>query len=151
MTKETTVSYPDGYIQRTRARGRIVSWAPQQKVLAHPSVACFLSHCGWNSTLEGVINGVPFLCWPYISDQFSNQTYICDVWKNGLGFDKDEAGYITRKEIKGKLERLLSDKTFRGNAMDLKGKTLINVKEGGGSHKSLSNFIEWIQEKDKNA
>ncbi|KAI3813251.1 hypothetical protein L1987_17970 [Smallanthus sonchifolius] len=84
----------------------------------HPSVACFLSHCGWNSTLEGVTNGVPFLCWPYISDQFSNQTYICDIWKNGL----DEAGYITREEIKSKLEHLLSDKTFKAKAMDLKEK-----------------------------
>ncbi|KVI02588.1 UDP-glucuronosyl/UDP-glucosyltransferase, partial [Cynara cardunculus var. scolymus] len=55
MTKETT--YADGYIERVGSRGRIVSWAPQQKVLAHPSVACFVSHCGWNSTLEGVTHG----------------------------------------------------------------------------------------------
>ncbi|GFQ07489.1 UDP-glycosyltransferase 83a1 [Phtheirospermum japonicum] len=38
----------------------MVSWAPQQQVLSHPSVACFVSHCGWNSTIEGVANGVPF-------------------------------------------------------------------------------------------
>ncbi|KAJ0667276.1 putative 7-deoxyloganetin glucosyltransferase [Helianthus annuus] len=148
MTKETTVSYPDGYTERTRTRGRIVSWAPQQKVLAHPSVGCFLSHCGWNSTLEGVTNGVPFLCWPYISDQFSNQTYICDVWKNGLGVDRDEAGYITREEIKSKLEHLLSDKTFKEKAMNLKEKIMSNVEEGGSSHKNLSIFIDWIQDKD---
>ncbi|KAI3713137.1 hypothetical protein L1987_71709 [Smallanthus sonchifolius] len=150
MTKETTVSYPDGYMERIRTRGRIVSWAPQQKVLAHPSVACFLSHCGWNSTLEGVTNGVPFLCWPYISDQFSNQTYICDIWKNGMGFDKDEAGYITREEIKSKLEHLLSDETFKAKAMDLKEKTMSNVEDTGSSHKNLSLFIDWIKEKDTN-
>lgn len=52
---------PDGFLDRIGSRGRIVSWAPQQKVLGHRSIACFLTHCGWNSTLEGVSNGVPCL------------------------------------------------------------------------------------------
>nr|GEW57572.1 UDP-glycosyltransferase 83A1-like [Tanacetum cinerariifolium] len=104
MTKETTAAYPDGYMERVRARGRIVSCAPQQKVLAHSSIACFVSHCGWNSTLEGVTNGLSFLCWPYFVDQFHNKTYICDIWKTGLGFNQDEAGIITREEVNSKIE-----------------------------------------------
>jgi UDP:flavonoid glycosyltransferase YjiC (YdhE family) len=50
-------------------KGMVVSWCPQQQVLAHRAVACFVSHCAWNSTMEGVRNGLPFLCWPYFSDQ----------------------------------------------------------------------------------
>ncbi|CAI9276917.1 unnamed protein product [Lactuca saligna] len=146
MTKETTASFPDGYVERVGSRGRIVSWAPQQKVLAHPSVACFVSHCGWNSTLEGVTNGLPFLCWPYFADQFHNETYIRHIWKTGLGFNKDEGGIITRGEIKSKVEKLLGDNTFRVKAMDTKEKVTSAIAKGGGSHKNLSNFIEWIQE-----
>ncbi|PWA56966.1 UDP-glucuronosyl/UDP-glucosyltransferase [Artemisia annua] len=148
MTKETTDAYPDGYIERVRSHGRIISWAPQQKVLAHPSIACFISHCGWNSTLEGVTNGLPFLCWPYFGDQFHNKTYICDIWKTGLGFNKDEAGIITREEIKSKVELLLSDKTFREKALDIKDKIRSAVNEGGCSQKNLNNFIEWLKEKN---
>ncbi|KAI7735108.1 hypothetical protein M8C21_033767 [Ambrosia artemisiifolia] len=91
MTKEATFAYPDGYMDRVGSRGRIVSWAPQQKVLAHPSIACFMSHCGWNSTLEGITNGIPFLCWPYFCDQYCNESYICDIWKTGLRNLKPEA------------------------------------------------------------
>nr|GEZ75554.1 putative UDP-glucuronosyl/UDP-glucosyltransferase [Tanacetum cinerariifolium] len=72
--------YPNGFMDRIGSRGKIVSWAPQQEVLNHPSagkIACFMSHCGWNSTMEGVSNGVPFLCWPYFFDQFLDATYIC--------------------------------------------------------------------------
>ncbi|KAI3503258.1 hypothetical protein L1887_31697 [Cichorium endivia] len=151
FTKETTAAYPDGYLERVGSRGRIVSWAPQQKVLAHTSVACFVSHCGWNSTLEGVTNGLPFLCWPYFGDQFHNQTYIRDIWKNGLGFNKDQTGIITREEIKIKVEQLLGDNTFRAKAMDIKVKVASSIRKGGCSHKNLTNFIEWIQDISTNA
>ncbi|MFS7950479.1 putative 7-deoxyloganetic acid glucosyltransferase [Helianthus anomalus] len=64
-------------MNRIHERGRIVGWAPQQQVLNHPSVACFLlSHCGWNSVLDGVSSGLPFMCWPYFADQFINQGYV---------------------------------------------------------------------------
>ncbi|KAD6795974.1 hypothetical protein E3N88_06870 [Mikania micrantha] len=94
--------YPSGYIERIGNRGKMVSWAPQQEVLNHPSLACFMSHCGWNSTMEGVSNGVPFLCWPYFADQFFNKTYICDIWKNGVSLNKDDTGIVRREEIKSK-------------------------------------------------
>ncbi|KAE8734498.1 UDP-glycosyltransferase 83A1-like [Hibiscus syriacus] len=91
--------YPQEFIERVGDRGKMVSWAPQGAVLEHSSIACFISHCGWNSTIEGVSNGVPFLCWPYFADQFLNESYICDIWKIGLKFERDERGIIGKEEI----------------------------------------------------
>ena len=148
ITKETTVSYPEGYMDRVGSRGRIVSWAPQQKVLSHPSVACFMSHCGWNSTLEGVNNGVPFMCWPYFADQFQNESYICDIWENGLALKKNIGGTVTGEEIKSKVNNLLSNTRFKDNALALKEKAVSSIRKGGSSEKNLSNFIEWIKENE---
>ncbi|THG20315.1 hypothetical protein TEA_029450 [Camellia sinensis var. sinensis] len=145
IADENNDAYPEGFKERVATRGRMVGWAPQQKVLNHPSVACFLSHCGWNSTMEGLSNGIPFLCWPYFADQFLNQSYICDVWKVGLGFNCDESGIIKQGEIRDKVEQLLNDKTIKARALDLKEVAAKSVKEGGCSHNNFNNFIEWLK------
>ncbi|KAL2528762.1 UDP-glycosyltransferase 83A1 [Forsythia ovata] len=117
LANGSNVKYPNGFRERVSKRAKIVEWAPQEKVLAHSSVACFLSHCGWNSTMEGLSMGVPFLCWPYFSDQFLNQNYICDVWKIGLRLNPDKNGLKSRHEIMTKIEMLLSDYGIKANAV----------------------------------
>ncbi|XVF08960.1 hypothetical protein REPUB_Repub07fG0049500 [Reevesia pubescens] len=135
--------FRDAFINRVAERAKFVEWAPQEKVLAHPSVACFMSHCGWNSMLEGL--GVPFLCWPYFADHFYNMKYICDVWKVGLGFDKDEDGIITRHEISTKIKTVLSSDVIKANALHMKEVARKCSDEGGSSFKNLKRFIERIK------
>ncbi|KAH9687189.1 UDP-glycosyltransferase 83A1 [Citrus sinensis] len=145
ITTDANDRYPEGFQERVAARGRMIGWAPQQKVLNHPSIACFLSHCGWNSTMEGVSNGIPFLCWPYFAEQFLNERYICDIWKVGLRFDKNENGIIGREEIKNKVEQVLGDQDFEARALKLKGKAMNCIREGGSSRKTFQNFLEWVK------
>ncbi|KAF9624164.1 hypothetical protein IFM89_008102 [Coptis chinensis] len=120
LTNDGTDSYPDGFETRVCSRGRMVGWAPQREVLAHPSVACFLTHCGWNSTLEAISVGVPLLCWPYFADQNLNKEYICEIWKIGLGLKPDENGLISRDEFKTKVVGLLGNEEIKTSAMELK-------------------------------
>ncbi|EEF47788.1 UDP-glycosyltransferase 83A1 isoform X3 [Ricinus communis] len=140
------VAYPDGFMERNGNHGKIVEWAPQEKVLAHPSIACYFSHCGWNSTMEGVTNGVPFLCWPYCVDQFHNRDYICEAWKVGLRVIPDENGTVTRHEIKSKIEKLLSDKNIKANSLKLKEMARKSINEGGSSFKNFISFAEQMKQ-----
>ncbi|XP_038889199.1 UDP-glycosyltransferase 83A1-like [Benincasa hispida] len=127
--------FPLGFQERIESRGKIVCWAPQQRVLNHPSIACFVSHCGWNSTLESLSNGVRFLCWPYFADQFLNENYICVIWKVGLRSKKDEHGIVTRTEIKKKVEKLLADEDLKQRIQKRKKTMSESVEEGGRSYK----------------
>lgn len=145
ITVDTDHGYPKCFKDRVGTRGRMVSWAPQKKVLAHPSLGCFLSHCGWNSIIEGVSNGLPFLCWPYFADQFLNQSYICDVWNVGVRLNEDKGGIVTKERIKNTVDRLLEDETLKARALDLQEKAVSSVKESGCSYKNFSNFIEWMK------
>ena len=121
------IEFPNGFFERVTDRGKITTWAPQEKVLAHPSLACFLSHHGWNSTVEGINKGVPFLCWPYFADQFHITSYICDVLMAGLRLNAGENGIISRHEIKMKIEELLPHGGIRENALRLKGMAEMSV------------------------
>ncbi|XP_027359084.1 UDP-glycosyltransferase 83A1-like [Abrus precatorius] len=128
------------------SKGKIVEWAPQQKVLSHPAIACFVSHCGWNSTMEGLSNGVPFLCWPYFGDQMYNKTYICDELKIGFGFDLDKNGLVSCEEFKMKVDQLLSDENIISRSLELKEKLIKNIARGGLSSKNFNRFVKWLKE-----
>ncbi|XP_050230241.1 UDP-glycosyltransferase 83A1-like [Mercurialis annua] len=143
-TVTDNISYPEGFQERVK-NGKIVNWAPQKQVLSHSAVACFLSHCGWNSVTEGVSNGVPFLCWPYFSDHFIGESYICDFWKVGLRCEKNESGIVTKEEIKNKIEEVVGDESLMVRALGLQEIALESIGEGGHSNDCFKNFMEWIK------
>ncbi|KAG9455837.1 hypothetical protein H6P81_000345 [Aristolochia fimbriata] len=136
--------YPDGFQARVVPRGKLVSWAPLHKVLTHPSIACFMSHCGWNSTIEGLSNGVPFICLPYAADQFINQSYICDVWKVGLQLRADDNGIITREKVRETVELLLSDQMIGIKAKEIKEQARRSITEGGYSLNNFNGLVEGL-------
>ncbi|MCO5591010.1 hypothetical protein L7F22_044986 [Adiantum nelumboides] len=74
----------EGFMERTINRGLVITWAPQLAVLGHSSVGAFLTHCGWNSVLESLSNGVPMLGFPLMGEQNTNLKLIVDDWKVGL-------------------------------------------------------------------
>jgi pathogen-inducible salicylic acid glucosyltransferase len=87
-------------VEETSEKGLVVRWCPQLEVLAHDAVGCFVTHCGWNSTLEAFSLGVPMVRVPYWSDQSTNAKYIMDVWKMGLKAPTDEKGIVRRDAAK---------------------------------------------------
>ncbi|KAL1532753.1 UDP-glycosyltransferase 83A1-like [Salvia divinorum] len=141
LANGSQVVYPPGF---GTGLGEIVEWAPQNRVLSHPSIGCFVSHCGWISTMEGVSNGLRFQCWPYFADQLHNVRYICDKWGIGLKIDFDEVGIRSRYEIKNKIDMLFSDNKFKENALKMKEMCAKSVADGGKSCNNLKKLIYHI-------
>ncbi|CAN1333262.1 7-deoxyloganetin glucosyltransferase [Linum perenne] len=92
------------FMDEIKERGMLVSWCPQDEVIRHPSIGGFLTHCGWNSTLESLTSGVPMICWPFFADQQTNCWFVCYKWGVGLEIESD----VKRDEI-DKLVRELID------------------------------------------
>ncbi|KAF0928526.1 hypothetical protein E2562_004148 [Oryza meyeriana var. granulata] len=143
LTSKLPTSFMDPMVGQ--GKGRVVGWAPQEQVLAHPAVGCFVTHCGWNSTLEGIRNGVPMLCWPYFTDQFTNQTYICDIWQIGLKMVQTFGGEIVTKDIIiERLEELLLDEGAKERVKRLKELAEMNINGKGESMRNFNAFLEFI-------
>uniref|UniRef100_A0A0A9GAT4 UDP-glycosyltransferases domain-containing protein n=1 Tax=Arundo donax TaxID=35708 RepID=A0A0A9GAT4_ARUDO len=76
---------PAGFQERTKGRGLAVGgWAPQAAVLLHRAAGAFVTHCWWNSTLEGVAAGLPLLCWPLYAEQRLNKVWVVEEMELGV-------------------------------------------------------------------
>ncbi|CAK7329925.1 unnamed protein product [Dovyalis caffra] len=146
---------PEGFEKRMEGKGLIVwGWAPQVLILDHKAVGGFMTHCGWNSTLEGVTAGVPMVTWPLGAEQFGNEKLITDVLKIGIGvgtqeWSRYEKKIIVRKEdIEKAIAQLMaSDETeeIRNRARELKEMARRATEEGGSSFADLTALVEELR------
>ncbi|OMO51802.1 UDP-glucuronosyl/UDP-glucosyltransferase [Corchorus capsularis] len=132
--------------------GMIVPWCSQLEVLSHPSLGCFVTHCGWNSTLESLASGVPLVAFPQWTDQPTNAKLIEDVWGNGVRVRGNEEGIVERDEINRCLDLVMGDeeraKEVRRNAQKWKDLAREAAKEGGSLDRNLKSFIDDLAHKD---
>ncbi|XP_038988596.1 UDP-glycosyltransferase 87A2-like [Phoenix dactylifera] len=131
----------------------VVPWCDQLRVLCHPSVGGFLTHCGWSSTMEGVFAGVPMLTFPLIWDQFPNSKLIVDVWKVGVRVKESEEQVVGREEIAKVVHYMmnldaLESKEPRRRAKELKEKCRRALGDAGSSAINLDAFVQEILDKN---
>ncbi|CAH8389990.1 unnamed protein product [Eruca vesicaria subsp. sativa] len=117
---------PPGFLERTKARGFVIpSWAPQAQILAHPSTGGFLTHCGWNSTLESIVSGVPLIAWPLYAEQRMNAVLLAEDIRVALRVHAGEDGMVRREEVARVVKGLMEGEEGKGARNKMK-----EMKEG---------------------
>ncbi|CAN1121789.1 UDP-glycosyltransferase 72E2 [Linum perenne] len=135
---------PDGFMSRTKDRGIVVPmWAPQAEILAHESVGAFLSHCGWNSTLESVTNGVPMVVWPLYAEQNLNAVLLTEELRVAVRPAWNGSDVVKRGEIENLVRRVMvgeEGKAIRERVKKVKesGESALSRKLNGSSFSALA-------------
>ncbi|KAM3703818.1 hypothetical protein ACB094_04G129800 [Castanea mollissima] len=99
VAKDSINKLPIKFINLALERGLVLPWCNQLEVLAHQVVACFVTHCGWNSTLEALSLGVPMVAMPQWSDQPTEAKFVEELWQVGVKAKKNKEGLVTRDEL----------------------------------------------------
>jgi UDP-glucoronosyl and UDP-glucosyl transferase len=128
--------------------GLVVDWCHQIEVLQHPSVGCFVTHCGWNSTLETMTCGVPAVGVPQWTDQMTNAKLIQE-WGIGVRGETGEDRMIEGEELKRCIEAVMGDcesaEKIREMAAFWKERARAAVANGGSSERNLRVLLQDIK------
>jgi len=137
---------PKGFLERTKGVGLVLpSWAPQAQILSHESTGGFLTHCGWNSTLESVVNGVTLIAWPLYAEQKMNAVLLNEDVKVALRPKFNKNGLVEQVEIAKIVKSLMEGeegKRLRSRMRDLKDASEKTLSGSGESTKILTKLTQ---------
>ncbi|KAF0916839.1 hypothetical protein E2562_014588 [Oryza meyeriana var. granulata] len=122
-------------------KGKVVAWCEQRRVLAHPAVACFVTHCGWNSTTEALAAGVPVVAYPAWSDQITNAKLLADVYGVGVQLPVPP----TRDALRRCVDEVMSGpetEAIRLRSREWMNRARAAVADGGSSDMGIRDFTD---------
>ncbi|CAL5017811.1 unnamed protein product [Urochloa decumbens] len=134
---------PPGFTAAVEGRALLTTWCPQEAVIRHEAVGVFLTHSGWNSTLESMCAGVPMLSWPFFAEQQTNCRYKRTEWGVGMEIGgevrRDEVAVIIREAMEGE-----KGNQMRQCAEEWKVKAVEAARPGGPAETNLNRVIDEV-------
>ncbi|KNA03214.1 hypothetical protein SOVF_211330 [Spinacia oleracea] len=142
----------EGFEEKVKERGLVVKeWVGQREILEHESVQGFLSHCGWNSTIETICAGVPILAWPMMADQHLNSKMVAE--EIGVGLRVEIVDGFVKWDGLSKMVKVLMEgemgKVVRKKVKELSEVARKSVEEGGSSWSNMETLLNETLEMGK--
>ncbi|KAF7819938.1 UDP-glycosyltransferase 79B30-like [Senna tora] len=129
---------PEGFAERVKERGIVYGgWVQQQLILKHPSLGCFITHCGSSSLLEALLSQCQLVLLPNMLDHIITTRMVSKSLKAGVEVQRgEEDGLFTKDSVCEALRIVMDDesevaKEIRENHTKLRSLLLSNNFENG--------------------
>ncbi|XP_052151563.1 7-deoxyloganetin glucosyltransferase-like [Oryza glaberrima] len=143
LVKGDAAALPPEFAAATGERSMLTTWCPQAEVLEHEAVGVFLTHSGWNSTLESIVGGVPMVCWPFFAEQQTNCRYKRTEWGIGAEIPDD----VRRGEVEALIREAMDGekgREMRRRVAELRESAVASGQQGGRSMQNLDRLIDEV-------
>ena len=143
LVKGDEATLPPEFSKETEGRSMLSTWCPQAKVLEHEAVGVFLTHSGWNSSLESISGGVPMVCWPFFAEQQTNCRYKCTEWGVGMEIADD----VRRAEVEAMIREAMEGekgRVMRRRVTELRDSAVASTRGEGRSMRNVDRLINEV-------
>ncbi|KAL0560091.1 hypothetical protein IC582_000485 [Cucumis melo] len=143
-----TAALPDGFEERVEGRGVVYGgWVQQQHILEHPSIGCFVTHCGAGSLSEALVKKCQLVLLPHVGDHIFRARTLSSYLKVGVEVEKrEDDGFFTKESVCEAVKTVMDEGNERGKeirATRAKLRELLLDKDLEESY--ISNFIHNLQ------
>jgi hypothetical protein len=143
LVKGDSAVLPPEFATAVEGRALLTTWCAQEAVLQHEALGLFLTHSGWNSTLESLCAGVPMLSWPFFAEQQTNCRYKRTEWGVGMEIGSE----VRRDELAAMIQEAMDGdkgKEMRRRALEWKEKAVKATLPGGPAEANLNWVIDEV-------
>ncbi|CAE6239335.1 unnamed protein product [Arabidopsis arenosa] len=139
---------PEGFEERVKNQGVVWGeWVQQPLILAHPSVGCFVNHCGFGSMWESLVSDCQIVLLPYLCDQVLNTRLMSEELEVSVEVQREETGWFSKESLSVAITSVMDKDSELGN---LVRRNHTKLKEVLVSHGLLTGytdkFVETLQD-----
>ncbi|CAA7049110.1 unnamed protein product [Microthlaspi erraticum] len=107
---------PKGFEERVKGRGVVWGgWVQQPLILAHPSIGCFVSHCGFGSMWESLVNDCQIVFVPHLGEQIFNTRLMSEELELSVEVKREDTGLFSKESLSGAIRSVMDKDSELGN------------------------------------
>ncbi|XP_051124689.1 anthocyanidin 3-O-glucoside 2'''-O-xylosyltransferase-like [Andrographis paniculata] len=138
---------PEGFSGRVGGRGVVEGgWVQQTQILRHPSVGCFVSHCGFGSMWESVLSESQIVVVPRLADQILNARLLAAELKVAVEVERGDMGWFSKEDLSRAIKSVMDEGSEVGKMVkENHGKWRERLRRDGFMDNYIDGFIQELQ------
>ncbi|KAK8570861.1 hypothetical protein V6N13_103260 [Hibiscus sabdariffa] len=138
---------PEGFQERVKERGLVYGgWVPQELLLHHPYIGCFVNHCGYGTMWEFLLTDCQIILVPELPDQILNTRLMVNELRIGVGVERGKNGQVSKESLSEAIKLVMDKENETANMLRANhAKLKQTLSDRDLQEEYFNNFIQALQ------